>query len=317
LLLGIWDLEFGSWDFNSIIVKQSFLTLIDPLKKITLPGLGGVRLWEVLWFLYQKMINEAITIRAAAISYNFFIALFPLLIFLFTLIPYIPIRDLYPQVLGFMGEFLPPSTFNTIEATVKDILLTRRSGLLWLGLLTALYFASNGTKALLMAFNPTKKVKFWNRIIIANFLTLLITTLVIIALVMVIGGSFLLNYLNNIHFFNSVWVMVMIAGFRYLIIIVLAITTISIMYYAGAAKGERFRLYSPGAFLATFFIGLTSWGFGYYVEHFAMYNRFYGSLGTIIMLLIWFYMNSIVLLAGFDFNQSVMKLRNKKANGNK
>ena len=298
-------------------MKQSFLTLIEPLKKITLPGLGGVPLWEVLWFLYQKMINEAITIRAAAISYNFFIALFPLLIFLFTLIPYIPIPDLYPQVIQFMNEFLPSSAFETIESTVRDILLTRRSGLLWLGLATALYFASNGTKALLMAFNPTVKVKFWKRILIANFLTLLIALLVILALVIIIGGSFMLSYLNNIHFFKSVWVMILIAGFRYLIIIALAITAISVLYYAGAAKGERFRLYSPGAFLSTFFIGITSYGFGYYVEHFAQYNRFYGSLGTIIILLIWFYMNSMVLLAGFDFNQSVMKLRKKKAGGNK
>jgi membrane protein len=298
-------------------LKQSFLTLLEPLKKITLPGLGGVSLWEVSWFLYQKMINEAITIRAAAIAYNFFIALFPALIFIFTLIPYIPIPDLSQQVIQFMRELLPSSAFETIESTVRDILLTKRGGLLSLGLITALYFASNGTKALLVAFHPTNRIRFWKRVIIANFLTLLLSILVILALVIIIGGSIMLNYLNNINFFESAWVMILIAGFRYITIIVLAITIISILYYAGAKKGERFRLYSPGAFLSTLFIALTSYGFGYYVEHFGRYNRFYGSLGTIIVLLIWLYMNSMVLLAGFDFNQSVMKLKQRKAGENK
>jgi len=293
-------------------MKIAFLTLIDPLKRITLPGLGGVPLWDVLLFLYAKMINEAITVRAAAIAYNFFIALFPCLIFLFTLIPYIHIKDLQTQILQFMGDFLPASAFATIESTLRDILLHRRGGLLSFGLITALYFASNGIKSMLYAFHPTNKVRYWKRIIIANFLTLLLSILVILALVIIIGGSFLLSYLNKINFFESVWVMILIAGFRYITIIALAITIISILYYAGAKKGERFRMYSPGAFLSTFFIALTSYGFGYYVEHFGRYNRFYGSLGTIIILLIWFYMNSLVLLAGFDFNQSVMKLKQRK-----
>ena len=296
-------------------MKKSLLTIIDPLKRITLPGLGGVPLWDVSFFLYQKMINEAITVRAAAIAYNFFIALFPALIFLFTLIPYIPIKDLQTQILEFLSEFLPKSAFETIEATIRDVLLNRRGGLLSFGLITALYFASNGTKSLLYAFNPTNRVKFWKRVILANFLTLFLAILVILALIIIIGGSFLLNYLNKINFFESDWVLILIAGFRYITTIALAITIISILYYAGAKKGERFRFYSPGAFLSTFFIGLTSYGFGFYVEHFGQYNRFYGSLGTIIVLLIWFYMNSLVLLAGFDFNQSVMKLRNQKSEG--
>lgn len=296
-------------------MKKSLLTIIDPLKRITLPGLGGVPLWDVSFFLYQKMINEAITVRAAAIAYNFFIALFPALIFLFTLIPYIPIKDLQTQILEFLSEFLPKSAFETIEATIRDVLLNRRGGLLSFGLITALYFASNGTKSLLYAFNPTNRVKFWKRVILANFLTLFLAVLVILAVIIIIGGSFLLNYLNKINFFESEWVLILIAGFRYITTIALAITIISILYYAGAKKGERFRFYSPGAFLSTFFIGLTSYGFGFYVEHFGQYNRFYGSLGTIIVLLIWFYMNSLVLLAGFDFNQSVMKLRNQKSEG--
>lgn len=259
------------------------------------------------------MINEAITVRAAAIAYNFFIALFPSLIFIFTLIPYIPIKDLQTQILEFLSEFLPSSAFETIESTLRDVLLNRRGGLLSFGLISALYFASNGIKSMLYAFHPTYKVKFWKRVIIANFLTLLISILVILALVIIIGGSFMLNYLNNINFFESQWVLILIACFRYATIIALTITAISILYYAGAQKGERFRLYSPGAFLSTFFLALTSYAFGYYVEHFGQYNRFYGSLGTIIILLIWFYMNSLVLLAGFDFNQSVMKLMKRKS----
>jgi membrane protein len=214
-----------------------------------------------------------------------------------------------------MGEFLPSSAFETIESTLRDILLNRRGGLLSFGFLSALYFASNGTKSLLKAFQPSYKVKFWKRILVANFLTLLMAILVIITLIITVGGSILLSYLNNINFFKSDWVFFLIVGFRYFMILALSITAISILYYAGAARGERFRLYSPGAFLATFFIAVTSVGFGYYVEHFGRYNSVYGSLGTIIILLIWFYMNSMVLLAGFDFNQSVMKLRNKKAGG--
>lgn len=311
--LGFWDLRLGTLTISTL--KKSFLILIDPLKKITLPGLGGVPLWEVLLFLYAKMVNEAITVRAAAIAYNFFISLFPGLIFIFTLIPYIHLKDLQIQILAFLGDFLPSSAFQTIESTLKDILLHRRGGLLSFGLITALYFASNGIKSMLYAFHPTNKVKYWKRIIIANFLTLLLSVLVILSLIIIIGGSFMIHYLNKIHFFNSAWVMILIAGFRYATLIALSITAISVLYYAGAKKGERFRMYSPGAFLSTFFIALTSYGFGYYVEHFGRYNRFYGSLGTIIILLIWFYMNSLVLLAGFDFNQSVMKLKQRKSNG--
>jgi membrane protein len=289
--------------------------LLERLKNITLPGLGGVPLWDVIKFFIRHASDEVLTIRSAAIAYNFFLALFPALIFVFTLIPYFQIQNLQVETMNFLKEFLPESAFQTIQTTLVDILSTRRGNLLSIGFIMAIWFTSNGMNALLQTFNPAFKRAFWKRRLEAIFLTILLAVMMIVAFTLLLGGKYILLFIDKKVLNEASWILYLILGFRYVIIFGLTLTAVSFTYYVGSPKNERFYLYTPGALLATISMGITSYGFGFYVDHFGNYNKFYGSLGTIIVLMIWLYFNAIMIIGGFDFNQTINKLKRQRDKG--
>ncbi|MFC2114060.1 YihY/virulence factor BrkB family protein, partial [Bacteroidota bacterium] len=141
------------------------------LLNVSFPGLGGVPIAQVIRFFYTQLIREAISIRSSASAYSFFLALFPALIFIFTLIPYIPVENLRDEVLNMMKSYMPSNVFETIEITLTDILDNRRGNLLSVGFILTLYFASNGINRLLVAFNRQLKRSWWKKYLISIALT--------------------------------------------------------------------------------------------------------------------------------------------------
>ena len=277
--------------------------------KIILPGFGGVPLYKVVVFFIGQLKSEAISIRAAAVAYSFFLALFPGLIFLFTLIPYIPVANMQIELFQVIRDFLPKGAFDTIETTLKDILLTRHGGLLSFGVAMTVYFATNGIDKLIQSFNHNVRVRFFRRYPISLMLTILLSVLVILSLTILLGGTYLLQHLKMISFFRAIWIYYLVSFFKLVVSVVLLVSAISMLYYFGTVKVHKFSFFSPGAILSAVSIAITSIGFRYYVENFSNYNKLYGSLGALICLMIYLNLNSIMLISGYEFNKSIITAR--------
>lgn len=286
--------------------KRRFLSF---LRRFTLPGFGGVPISEVVKFFWQHLKSEAIVLRSSATAYSFFLALFPGLIFLFTLIPYIPIQGLHKEVLQMMHDYMPSDVYSTVESTISDILLTKRGNLLSLVFILSIYFSANGVNTLLVACNRTLNRVWWKKFLIALVLTFILVLMILLAMSIQVGGEIIISYFKDSFFFGGSWIIKFIWFFKLLTTLLLSISAISIIFFYASPKGERFKFFSPGAFIATILIVLVSYGFGYYVDNFANYNRLYGSLGAIIILLVWLYLSAISLITGYEFDHSIFKAR--------
>lgn len=281
-------------------------------QKLVLPGFGKVPMWYFLKTFSQQLANEIITVRASAVAFNFFLALIPAMIFLFTLIPYFPVENLDEHVLSLLREFMPESAFVTVRDTVQDILVKRRTGLLSLGFIFTIYFATNGIYSLMDAFNQEDARPFFKKWFIAFGLMLALTILIIVGItVFIVGEIFLSQMLENQVFsnFSNYYFFQLLHIVTVFIIIFMAI---SLLYFVSPAKKNRWKLFSPGSIIAATLMVLTSYGFAFYVENFSQYNKFYGSLGALIILMIWLYINSLVLIIGFEINKSIILAQQSK-----
>ena len=254
--------------------------------------------------------NESVSMRAASIAFRFFIALFPALIFVFTIIPYIPVSNLQLEMMTFIKQFLPGNVYGLISETLEGVILQKRADLLSFSFASSLYFASNGMKSLLKAFNPRKKRKFWKQSLLSMYLTLLISVLGIVSLSLYIGGKYALGYLKKIDYFRGDdWLYYVFTTFQTIMIVVILFTIISVLFYYGTNKNVRFAFYSAGALISAVLIGLASWGFAYYIDNFGQYNKVYGSIGTVIVLMLWLNLVAVGLIYGYEFNQGVARAK--------
>lgn len=280
------------------------------LQNSSLPGFYKVPIWDVGEFFFQEIRRDRITVRAGAISFNFLLALFPSIIFLFTLIPYIPVQDLDRYLLNTLHEVLPESGFQFLEATITDIISIKRGGLLSFGFLLAFFFATNGVNGLLLAFNkehPMYRRRGMLRGRLAAFrLTLYLFFLFIVSILLIIAGDKVVFWFADKIGFLSVFSIFLLSVIKWIVILLLFFTGISLIYYYGPTKRFRYRFFTPGGTFASIFSVLTSLGFGYFVNNFGLYNEVYGSIGTLIVLMIWMNLNSFVLILGFEINNSII-----------
>ncbi len=277
-------------------------------QRLTLPGFDGMSVYEVSRFFIKGIVDGAITTRAGALSYSFFLALFPAIIFLFTLIPYVPLEHFHDELFALMAEVFPVGVYQAVESTVYDIINKPRGGLLSLGFILALIFATNGTSSMMLEFNHTihsnEHRSFLKHRWVALWMTLVMSILFILAIGLIILSKSVTAYFVEQHLISpslAEWV----SYSRWIILIVLLFFGISFLYYFGSNKKTRYRFFSPGAILATVLLLVTSYGFSYYVGNFAQYNKLYGSIGTLIVILLWININSLTLLLGFELNISI------------
>ena len=295
------------------LVKVLDNLLDERLKNVSLPGFHGKSIYHVSKFFFYGLFEEDLNLRASSLAFNFFIAIFPLIIFLFTLIPYVPIDNLDILITGFIQRLLPSNAFEFINETIQDILKNQNAGLLSFGFIAALYFSSNGFASLLAAFNSgidSKMQRNWFDIRLKSILLLI---LVISLLVATIALSLSFNYSfsaleNQIKIDeNSSDFMLKIA--EYTLTVFLVYFTFSSIYYFGSNKGSEWRFFSAGSTTATILSIISTYGFRLYVENFDSYNKLYGSVGTLLVLMILIYVNSFVILIGFELNRSIDKAK--------
>ena len=293
-------------------LKERLSFLVDWSKHLVLPGFSSMNLYDVAHFFIEGLEKGAITTRASSIAFNFFLALFPALIFFFTLIPYIPVDNFQEILLGLLGEVLPPSTNESAFKTITDIINHPRGGLLSFGFLMALYFSTNSINSLMEAFNSSYHISesrgMWKQRLIALGLTLMLSLMLIVAIALIVFTQFASNYFVDLGILKQSSITLMLIG-KWIILLAFLFGGLSILFQYGPTKKTHWSLISPGSILATVFIIITSMGFGLYIDHFGQYNKLYGSIGTLIVILLWMYFNAIVMLIGFELNASIFSAK--------
>ena len=282
-------------------------------KKIVLPGFDGVPLFDVIKFFKEQIRRVGLTERASAVSYNFIMSIPPSCLFLFTLIPQLPfIRkgQIKRQLHSIIRDIIPADTYNKgIITFVDGFFKEDHIALLSFGFVLLIFFASNGMMGLMRSFNKNyigfEKRTGLNTRMVAIKLTVIIMGLILACLILLIAQSAVLKWLG----IQNTTVLQFIGIARWLFIVTLIFYAIGFIYKYAPAIKKRFRLFSPGAILATFLSILTTLSFSIFVNNFGKYNALYGSIGTIIVLMIIIYINSLVLLIGYELNVSIHSIK--------
>lgn len=286
------------------------------LKKMTLPGFEGVPLYDVILMFRKEITNDAMSLRAAAISFNFILALFPSSIFIFTLIPYVPVAGFQEALMAYIEGVMPPTTFESLEPIMMDITNNRKGGWLSVTFFLTFYFSINGVMNMMRAFdkvNPTFSKRNWLQKFSAAFKIniLIVLQLFTVVVLIILSREFIAQFLNTVHIFNHQRGAVIFQLIRVLLTILTFFNTIALIYYFAPAVKKKYRYFSVGASFATLLLLITSFGFSYYVKYlFSQLNGLYGSLSTMVFIMIWVYLNAFVLLFGFELNNSIAVNKN-------
>ena len=291
--------------------------LANFFKKIKPIGFAGLNLYDVAIFFVKGLQEGAITTRASSLAFNFFLAFFPSIIVFFTLIPYIPIIGFQETLMEILSNILPPSTNNATFNTLDDIINNQRGGLLSIGFILALYFSTNGMSSLIQAFNSSYHIRENESIIkhqlLSILLTLVISALVFLTIILIIFGKTTITYLVDFQLINQNKIVFLNIA-KWVVLIFMLFVGITTIFNIGPAIKSKIKIFSPGAILATLFIILTSIVFSYYIDNFSQYNKIYGSIGTLIIILLWIYFNAIFLLIGFELNASILNAKKNLTN---
>jgi len=289
--------------------------LIQLSKKIKLNSFYNLSLYDILFFFYKGVKQGAITTRASSLAFNFFLAFFPSIIVLFTLIPYIPIVDLQETLMELITTILPPHTNEIAFSTIYDIINNPRSGLLSIGFILTIFFATNGVNSLIEAFNSSYHINESRSIVKQRLLSLgitfLLSCILMITILLIMFSKTVVNYLISAEIIENKSIEYILFG-KWMVIIIMLFVGISIIYHFGPTIKKKFQLFTPGSIISTCLIIVTSSFFNYYISNFAEYNKVYGSIGTLIIILLWMYINSIILLIGFELNASIFNAKKQK-----
>lgn len=290
--------------------------LIERAEKVSLPFFDGVPLYDVGLFFWHSIVRGSIATRASAIAFSFFIAFFPFILFLFTLIPYIPIENFQNELFRLIQEFVPESTFATIEDTVTDIIMRPRGGLLSLGFVMALVFSTNGLASMMSAFDATvhsiNRRSWLSQRVAAIFLLVILSVLLTVAVALITGGQIAISYLRENEIIRDGFTLFLLTFGKWVVIVLLLFFANSFLYYMAPAKKTKWRFISAGSTLATVLSIFALVGFSFYINNFSQYNKLYGSIGTLLILLFLMYVMSLILLVGFELNASIYQAHTSK-----
>lgn len=286
-------------------------------QKLIIPGFDGLSLYEVSMFFYKGLLEGAITTRASSLAFNFFLAFFPSIIVIFTLIPFVPIEGFQEQLFVLMMDILPPLTFDATKSILDDIVNNEQGGLLSLTFVLALYFSTNGVNAMITGFNATyhlsDKRTWWQLRLLSFALTLVLAIILILTIIFQLFSQGFMSSLVSEGYLQQYSVDIILYA-KWLILVFVLFVSYSILFYYGPADKKGWKFWSAGSITATALSVISSLGFSYYVTNFAQYNQLYGSIGTLLVILLWMYFNSIILLLGFELNASIVSAKEKQQN---
>lgn len=284
--------------------------LVHALKKIKLPWLQGLSLYDLLELYGLGIIESALTYHASAIAFSFFMALFPFALFILNLLPYIPIEGFQGDFLQFVKEGVPPNTYDAIYKIINDILNNSHSGLLSSGFILSIFLMANGLSGILGGFESSRHVLikrgFIRQYLVSLGMSLLLSLLLIVTVAIIVIFEVLIR---KTVFSDQLQLIIM--G-RYVFVILMVLITTSVLFKFGTKHDKNRPFISIGSVFTTILILLDSYVFGIWVIRFSKYNELYGSIGTLLILMFYIWINCMILLLGFELNGTVKKLRMKK-----
>jgi len=290
--------------------------IAEQAKKISLPFFEGVPLYDVALFFWRSMDRGSITTRASAIAFSFFIAFFPFIIFLFTLIPFIPIENFQNELLILIQDVVPPTTYETIKNTVEDIITQPRGDLLSFGFFAALIFSTNGLASMMSAFDATihsiHRRSWISQRITAIYLLIILSVMLTIVIALLTSGQLFIQYLMDNQILRDHFIVFLLTFGKWIVILALLFFTFSFLFFMAPAKKTKWRFISAGGTLSTILSVLAILGFTYYINKFNQYNTLYGSIGTLLIILLLMYVMSLILLLGFELNVSIHQAQKRK-----
>lgn len=285
--------------------------LDERLELVSFPGFKKKSIYQVGKFFVNGIFQESLNLRASSLAFNFFIALFPLIIFLFTLIPYFPIENLDVLITELIDKALPKNASTFLNETIQDILTNQNAGLLSFGFVAALYFSSNGFASLISAFDQglhQNLQRNWFDVRAKSIgLLFIVVTLLIFTILLSILFSYALRVFESQVSLNDQFTVILLRLVEFILTLFLVYFIYSSIYYFGSHKEAEWRFFSPGSTIATILSFVTTYGFRLYVENFNSYNKLYGSVGTLLVLMLLIYFNSFVILIGYELNRSIDK----------
>jgi membrane protein len=313
--ISVWFNEHLLTRRNQLLNSTQVATTERFLRKLVIPGFDGMPIYDVAEFFIKGLQKGALSMRAAAFSYNFFLALFPAIIFFFTIIPYIPIAGFQDNLLDLMHEFIPQKAYEAVQETLFDIVKRPRGGLLSIGFIMAMYFSTNGIHSLIEAFNQTRhtlETRSWiKQRLISIVLVFILSLLVIIAIVLITLGPVALDFLVRHRILLDSFSYYLLIAVKWIVSSALLFFAFSFLYYMAPAAKSGFRFISAGSTLSTVLTLMASVGFNFYVNSISKYNTLYGSIGTLIIVMIWIFFNAMIVLIGFELNVSILNAKRK------
>lgn len=288
--------------------------IVRPLKKIKLTWLQGISLYDLLELYGLGIAESAFSYHASAIAFSFFMALFPFALFILNLIPYIPIEGFQADFLEFVKDGVPPNTYDAIASIINDILNNSHSGLLSTGFILSIFLMANGLNGILGGFESSKHVLikrgFLHQYFVALGMSLVLSLLLLVTVAIIVVFEVFIQ-MTMIQDVLSDQIPLIILG-RYAFVILMILITISILFKFGTTHDKHSAFISIGSVFTTILVILDSYFFGIWVIRFSKYNELYGSIGTLLIMMFYIWINCAILLLGFELNASIKKLRSKK-----
>ena len=289
--------------------------LIHKSKTTTLPGFSGIPIYQVVSFFIRQVQTIGMTERASAIAFNFVMAIPPATIFLFTLIPYLPItQSLQQELYKLIKDIIPGERNNAVLINfLQDFINNPRNGLLSIGFILSLYFSSNAMMGIMRSFDKNyagfKKRSNWQRRKAALRLTALLYVFVMASLVALIAREVVLEWLG----IENATLRALLSNLRWSVIFLLFFGCISSIYRLAPSVHKKWKLINPGSIVATSLMLITSGALSWWVANFSNYNQLYGSISTVLIIMILIFINSLILLIGFELNVSIYSLKSARA----
>lgn len=293
------------------------------LKKIKLPALEGLTLYHFLRLYAKGIVKGAVTSRASAIAFSFFTAIFPFLLFIIILIPYIPVDGFELKFREFLDSLLPPQTSDFFFDNIfQNIYTDGNAGLISTVFLLALLLMANGISGLFSGFESSYHQQL-TRSVVKQYLysigVALILVILLIATIAVIGYfqiyviDNIFDFLKNQGYETKKLGEFFVAMAKYVFLVLMVYLATATLYYFGTKEGKHSRFFSAGALLTTVLILVFSYLFGIYVTYFSTYNELYGSIGALLILLFYLWLNSNILLLGFELNATIRMLKKQNS----
>ncbi len=285
--------------------------LVKVGKKLILPGFEGLSVYDLIEIYVIGIIKGTFSTRASAISWSFFLSLFPFLLFLLNLIPYVPIDNFEKNFFEFVNGALPKQSSEFFSGIFQDIASNPRGGLLSTVFILSILFMTNGINAVFSGFEYSYHVSlnrnFVRQYAVALGVSIIVASLLLVTVIGTLYFTYLVDNLNKMGVVDDTVFWLTIG--RYLLFVFMIFVIIATLFYFGTSEGRQNKFFSPGAFMTTFLIIVTTYLFGIYIDNFSNYNQLYGSIGAMLILMLYLWLNANLLLLGFELNASLNQLR--------